>query len=607
MMRFSGLLLAGALAAMAADPAIEKALSDAILAPKQTTIETQIHLASRVKPMPLLADQAAWEKYARELRPQILDNVVFRGDAAKWRDLPTKVEWQDTIEANGYRVKKFRYEVVPGMWLPGLLYEPAQLTGRVPAIVNLNGHEGDGKANSYIQERCINLAKKGMLAYNYEWFGMGELKTQGNTHYRLNQIDFTGTSGLAVFFLAQKRLVDIALQHPNADPARIGATGLSGGGWQTIILSSLDPRIKLAMPVAGYSSFVTRTQFERDLGDSEQTPVDLGMYADYTHLTAMVAPNPLMVANNARDNCCFRADYAQAPLMVAARPIFGLFGDTGRLRAHTNFDDGHNYGLENRETLYRFVAEFFGVGSPEEIPSSSEVRTVDQLRVPLPPENETLHSLATKLAASLPRRGGDREKLREVVRWPKYRATAHRMSSENGVNKWEVAAGDWTVPAVEFVGTGPTVLVVGDGGRAKLGAEVDELRAQNRRVVAMDPWYFGESKIEIRDNLYGLLVSALGERPLGIQAAQIAAVARWLKQRDGSVSIVAYGPRTGLMARVAAAADPEVGDVRVVREWGSLKEVLEKDVEPKDMPEVFCFGLLEWFDIEQLKRLATVK
>jgi len=48
------------------------------------------------------------------------------------------LEWLDTLPGNGFRLKKFRYEVVPGLWLPGLLYEPAQLSGRIPAIVNLN-------------------------------------------------------------------------------------------------------------------------------------------------------------------------------------------------------------------------------------------------------------------------------------------------------------------------------------------------------------------------------------------------------------------------------------------------------------------------------------
>jgi dienelactone hydrolase len=606
-------LAASAALATAAGQSLESFLSQPVLPAKQTTIETQIHLASRVKPMPPIADRAAWERYARDLRAQILDNVVFRGEAKKWRDLPTKVEWLDTIAANGYRVKKFRYEVVPGLWLPGLLYEPAQLTGRIPAVVNLNGHEGEGKANSYIQERCINLAKKGMLAYNYEWFGMGEMAGKANAHYRLNQIDLTGTSGLAAFFLAQKRLVDIALQHPNADPARIGATGLSGGGWQTIILSSLDPRIKLAMPVAGYSSFITRTQFERDLGDSEQTPVDLGVYADYTHLTAMVAPNALLVANNSYDDCCFRADYAQGPLMVAARPVFSLFGQPDRLRSHANYDRGHNYGLENRETLYRFLAEFFKAGSPEEVPSAAEVRTVDQLRVPLPAGNESLHSIAVKLAAGLPRAGGDRAKLKEIVRWTDYRATPRRLGTDKAgdvsITKTRLMLDDtWSVPVVEFAG--PTVegttLVLGDAGKAKLAGEVDTLLKRNRRVVAIDPWYFGESKIEIHDYLYGLLVSALGERPIGIQAGQVAAVARWLKQQYGDVSIAAFGPRTSLIAQVAAAADPQsISAVYLVGAMASIREPIDLDRSTEEAPELFCFGLLEYFDLPQLKSLAA--
>src|SRR6516164_7029373 len=129
-----GVILAATVAvAPAAEPWLETYLAQPILAPKQTLIETQIHLASRVKPMPAIADRAAWDRYAADLRARILDNVVFRGEAKKWRDLPTRVEWLDAIPANGYRVKKFRYEVVPGMWVPGLLYEPAQLSGRVPA------------------------------------------------------------------------------------------------------------------------------------------------------------------------------------------------------------------------------------------------------------------------------------------------------------------------------------------------------------------------------------------------------------------------------------------------------------------------------------------
>jgi dienelactone hydrolase len=592
---------------------VEAMLAQPILAPRQTLIEAQAHLASRVKPMPPIAERGAWDRYARELRAQILDDVVFRGEAAKWRDLPTRVEWLDSIAGNGYRVRKFRYEAIPGMWLAGLLYEPAQLSGRVPAILNFNGHEGDGKANSYIQERCINLAKKGMLAFNYEWFGMGEMAAPGYAHYRLNQLDLTGTSGLAPFFLAQKRLVDIALQHPNTDPSRLGVTGLSGGGWQTIFLSALDPRVKLAMPVAGYSSFVTRAQFpETDLGDSEQTPVDLGQYADYTHLTAMVAPNPLEIANNARDNCCFRADYAQAPLLVAARPVWELYGEATRLRSHVNFDAGHNYGLENREALYRFLAEFFHAGSAEEIPSASELRTKEELRVPLPSVNESFHTIAMKLAAQLPKPGGDRAKLRDIVRWTDYRAVEHRVATQTTgtttVTTWRIVLDDtWTAPAIEFMPAGPvagTTLVIGDEGKGKLANEIEQLLQLKRRVVAIDPFYFGEAHIESRDFLWALLVSALGERPLGIEAGQVATAAWWLKQKYGPVAVSAYGPRTSLIAQVAAAADPDsIAEVKLVRPMTSLHEALDRDLTVQNAPELFCFGLLEYFDVPQLAKL----
>ena len=129
-----------------------------------------------------------------------------------------------------------------------------------------------------------------MLALNLEWIGMGQLHTDGFGHYRMNQIDLCGTSGIATHYLAMKRGIDILLSHKHADAKRVAVTGLSGGGWQTIFISALDTRVTLSNPVAGYSSFRTRARHFSDLGDSEQTPVDLGITADYAQLTAMRAP-----------------------------------------------------------------------------------------------------------------------------------------------------------------------------------------------------------------------------------------------------------------------------------------------------------------------------
>ncbi|SPE38564.1 conserved exported hypothetical protein [Candidatus Sulfopaludibacter sp. SbA6] len=593
---------------------IESRLSQPLLNSKETMVEAQIYLASRVQPMPPIRDRDEWEKYAAGLRGQILDNVVFRGEAAHWRNLPVKVEWLDTIPANGYRLRKFRYQVLPGLWLPALLYEPAELKARVPVVINVNGHEGEGMAIPYIQQRCIHLARNGVLAFNYEWYSKGQMNLKGYSHARMNQLDLTGTSGLAPFFLAIQHLLDVALTHPNADPTRVAVTGLSGGGWQTILFSALDPRVTLAAPVAGYSSFVTRTQFPvQDLGDSEQTPVDLGRYADYTHLTALLAPRASLLTHNAFDNCCFRADYAIGPLLVAAQPFFALLEHPERLRYHANFDQGHNYGEDNRQTFYRFLGEFFfpSGGFPDQ-EEPSDLRTPEALRMPLPEPNEDFHTLAERLSEKLPRplaisAAESREKLREIVRWTDYRVTAQPAGADSAA--WRLSMnGNWTVPAVEFDSDGATgaTLVLGDAGKAKLTTEIQPLLDRRQRVIAIDPFYFGECRIETRDYLYALLISALGERPLGVQAAQVAAVARWLRQKFGPVTVESFGPRTGLIALVAAAIETgAIREVKLHQGLATLREPIERDMEVTAAPELFCFGLLEWFDLKQLAALVA--
>src|SRR6185436_8127638 len=171
---------------------------------------------------------------------------------------------------------------------------------------------------------------------------------------RMNQLDLCGTSGVSPFYLAMARGLDVLLSLKNADPQRVAVSGLSGGGWQTIFISSLDTRVTLTNPVAGYSSFLTRTRHFKDLGDSEQTPTDLAATADYAHLTAMMAPRATLLTFNSKDDCCFESGYALPPLLAAAGPIFELYGHSDRLKKHVNDDPGnHNFGKDNREALYR--------------------------------------------------------------------------------------------------------------------------------------------------------------------------------------------------------------------------------------------------------------
>ena len=614
---------------------IQEALDTDILTDKLPLEQVSAFAERRVPSIPDFDDPNEWRTYSDKLRREILEKIVFRGNLAKfWRGSKSKVVWDETIEnLPGYRIRKLRFEIIPGWWCPALLYEPLDLgEKKIPVVVNVNGHGAKGKAIPAKQIRCIHQAKQGMLALNVEWIGMGQFSSR-MSHYQLAQLDLCGVSGLAPFYLNVERALDLLLKHPNADSKRVAVTGLSGGGWQTIFFSSLDTRVKLANPVAGYSSFKTRARHTSDLGDSEQTPNDLATLADYTHLTALLSDRALLLTKNAKDQCCFAAPHALPPLRDAASPKFKLLGREKYFRTHINHDPGtHNFEADNRRQLYKMLSHVFygnetAVGL-EEKHTDEEIFNSEQLHVNLPKNNVDIHRVATYIANSLPipvpgsdpLAGVERHtcipKLHEILHTKRYEITAKKLPAKKlkgvTVSPWQVQLGsEWTVPIVEFRPsrtTGGTILILGDQGRTKLAKRVQLHLGKGQRVLALDPFYFGESKIRTHDFLYAILVAAVGERPLGIQTSQVAAIARWAKGRSRKpVDIEAHGPRTSMIALLAATLDEKnIGKAHLHESLASLKTIIHEGHGANKYPELFCFGLLEYFDVPELTKLATI-
>ncbi|MBI4580615.1 MAG: acetylxylan esterase [Planctomycetes bacterium] len=641
------LLAAESASAPATNTWLTEALSAPCVAPDDVLAEVRRFIESRVPRVPQVATAAEWDRIAGQLRRDMLAKVVLRGEAARWAESETRVEWLDTIPGGpGYSIRKLRFEALAGLWIPALLYVPDKLEGRVPANLAVNGHEPKGNAVENKQIRCINLAKRGMITLSVEWLGMGQLKHDGLVHYRANQLDLCGTSAVAPFYLSMKRSLDVLLGLADADPQRVSVSGLSGGGWQTIFISPLDERVTLANPVAGYSGFLTRVHFVSDLGDTEQTPCDMATVADYAHLTAMRAPRPTLLTFNSKDDCCFRADHALQPLLDVTRPIFALYGQEVNLSWHVNDDPGtHNFDQDNRQQFYKMLGDHFYAGQPfdwHEIACQDEVKTAEQLHVPIPDNNENFNSLARKLMAQLPKaprrapsrsrrgavatsdaadasegspRDARRAQLREVTHFKKYDVSASRKDETKHddlqITAWQLKLGsDWTVPATELRPASPagTTIVIADKGRKQIADEVSRLLDANQRVLAVDPFYFGESTIPQRDALYALLVAGVGERPLGIQAGQVAAIARWafIENAGKPVTLAAVGPRTSTIALVAAALEPAaIGSVDLHDPLASLKLLIERNETVEHMPELFCYALLEHFDIKDIAALIT--
>lgn len=612
---------------------LQKLLAKPLIDPELSTRQVQAFLKPRIASVPQISSADEWQVYAEKLRNQILDEIVFKGEAAKWRQAETKVEWLGTIAGGpGYSIRKLRYEVIPGLWVPALLYRPDKMPEKTPVVMNVNGHDADGKQAPYKQIRCINQAKRGMLALNVEWFNMGQLRGDNFNHYRLNQIDLCGSSGLAPFVLSMMRGLDILLSLPNADPDRVAVAGLSGGGWQTIVISALDPRVTLADPVAGYSSFQSRAIYGEDLGDSEQTPSDLAALADYAHLTTLRAPRPTLLTFNFADNCCFKAETALPPLLEAARPVYRLLGKENNLRWHVNYDPGdHNFQQDNRVALYYMFRDFFYPDDPsfhpEEIPSEKEVKSKEELDVDLPMQNLDFHQIAARLSRDLPRdaelpkdkqslgswQAEKRDQLKRLVRFHELPVKAQTIGEESvdlgSLRFLRLHLGeDWTIPAVELTPAAAkgTTILIGDQGRAALAGECERLLKQGQRVLAIDPYNFGESRIQSRHFLYDLTVASVGERPLGLQVSQLAGVAKWLAgdRKAGPVSLVTVGPRSGVFGLIATAVTPEIHSLQCQEALGSMKEVIERNWSVTECAELFCFGLLEQFDIVQITTLA---
>lgn len=618
-------------------------LRERLLDPETPRAELRTYVSARIPRHQPSTTLKAWQPLARDIRQKMLEQVVFRGEAARWRTAKTQVEWLGTIDGGpGYQIRKFRYEALPGFWIPALLYEPRKLSDKMPVFINVNGHHAGGKAMPYKQRRCINLARRGVLAFNLEFINMGQLRNQDNLHNRLVQLDLCGTSGLAPFYLTLQRGLDVALTHPHADLTRVGVAGLSGGGWQTIFLAALDPRITLANPVAGYNSLFDRIRNHRDVGDAEQISSDMATVGDYTHLTALLAPRPLLLTYNAQDDCCFLPPDTLPRLEQAARPTYRLFDQKKNFRTHINHDPGtHNFDRDNREALYRLVGDYFfsedSAFDPTDIPVSDyEIKSGEELAVPIPDDNATLHCIAMRLSHSLPSSAplpdnrqlalgwqlAGRRRLRELVAWESYHTHALPQDSTTWgdvtISPWHLmmrtsgsSPGDshWTVPVVVLnrPHAKSTVLLIGDEGYGLLAARAKHFLDLGQRVVLVDLLGFGQSKGPPNEDTEMLLIATVGRRPLGIQAGQLAAVARWASQDLGqSVEIVATGPRSGLIGLIAAGGAADViAAMRWQQAWGSLKEFIEQNWTATDAPEMCCFGLLREFDIPQLIALVA--
>lgn len=618
-------------------PSVINALQESrpVLPPSVIQFQLEQYLMARIPPLPEPLSAEEWTKHEEQTRAHILDTVVFHGWPQDWIDSPPRFEQVGVIETgHGYRIRKLRYEVVPGFMSTALLYEPVGVSGRVPAILNLIGHEPDGTAVEYEQKRCINLAKRGMIALNLGWMEFGDLSQPYNAHDYAADLDLVGSNALGLFYLAMRRGLDYLATLPEVDPARIGATGLSGGGWQTVVLSALDPRIAVSVEVAGIGSRESNLTNPRDTYEVEEDAPDLMRGFDYPEFIAMRAPRPTMLIHNAVDSCCFRAPLVEPYIFDNVRPFFAIYSATREFAWHKNFVPGvHNYQLDNRNQAYRFFEEHFHMPGPsEEIFSDSEIRTPEELTIPIPANNQTILGLARSLAEAIhhesaPTEGAEREQwirnkrtqLRKTVRFTQvtalralstanskgmdFESVSYRFDLSNGLS----ATGVWFKqdhsPQEE-----PVTIVLNDRGYREAGRDVFDYLTSGHDVLAVDLLFTGSTRPEVPDSSdWELLVDSSGDRCLGLEVAQLLCISYWLRsQHHGTIEVKTVGIRSQIIALVASALDPVAFNMLSTQDgMRSLSYLLNKPVPIRSAADLFCLDFYKDFDIDTLSALAS--
>jgi len=522
------------------------------------------------------------------------------------------------------------------------LYEPENVQGRAPAVLDLMGHfEGDGNKEAFQQKMCINQALKGMIALNLEWIGMGELHTRFNEHWFASQLDLVGMNGVGLFYLAMRRGLDYLAANPHVDPDRMGVTGLSGGGWQTITLSSLDPRVLVSIPVAGYVNLQGRLErLPEEPGDLEQNPTDFLVGQDYTTLTAMRAPRPTLLIYNAEDDCCFRAPLVRPYVFDPVVPFFKLFGKADAFQFYqSTLISAHNYALEDQAQAFGFFIKHFRLtADSKEIPVGQYVKAYDELKGGIPEDNLTILGLARKMANGLTRppvpvgqaeltawADSQRAKLRGVVRYhpvavshimrvanthhDQVESVSYRFEMSNGLS----STGIW-LKEVQVGDTAPLTIVINDKGKKGAATEVwdKEFEVAHRlergeQVLAVDLMGMRDAAPDQPFDLIAEMLAATGERPLGMEAAQLISVARWAQEEwaPTQIRLEGTGIRSQVISLVASALEPRLfSQLELHGGMHSLSYLLEDPVEFKDAPDLFCLDLYKEFDLDRLVMLA---
>ncbi len=297
------------------------------------TEEQGRNFLTAVKP----ASRTEWDARATKIRQNLLRGMDLL-------DVPpspgTAPIVRHTRVMDGYVIENVAFESLPGVYVTGNLYRPTAAYTSLPGILAPHGHGNnpDGRFRDQTQIRCAMMARMGAVVFTWDMIGHGE--SQQCRH----NID----KALKLQTINSIRALDFLLAQPGVDAERIAATGESGGGTQTFILTAIDPRIKVSVPCVMVSAhFFGGCQCESGMPIHKKGTFQ----TNNVEIAALAAPRPMLLISNGKD-WTKNNPAVEFPYIRDIYALYGSAGNTGNVHLPL---EGHDYGPSKRKAAYDFL------------------------------------------------------------------------------------------------------------------------------------------------------------------------------------------------------------------------------------------------------------